>query len=169
MRTLTPKFIAILILSLVLFSCSNDDDGIYFDDTAEVEVVVESVTYSALELEILDLVNAHRQSIGLKSLKPLDIVSGVAEGHTNYMIESGEISHDNFPERSEKLMKSTNAKAVGENVAYGYGSAEGVVNGWLNSEGHRKVIENSCYTYFGISTECNMQGRNLFTHIFINK
>ena len=169
MRTLTPKFIAILILSLVLFSCSNDDDGIYFEETAEVETVVNNITYSSLELEILDLVNAHRESIGLTALKPLDLVSGVAEGHTNYMIESGEISHDNFPSRSEILMKNTNAKAVGENVAYGYGSAEGVVNGWLNSEGHRKVIENPCYTYFGISTECNLQGRNYFTHIFINK
>ena len=133
MRTLTPKLFAILILSLVLFSCSNDDDGIYFDDTASVEEVAKNITYSSIELEILDLVNAHRQSIGLSTLKPLDIVSGVAEGHTNYMIESGEISHDNFPSRSETLVKNTSAKAVGENVAYGYGSAEGVVEGWLNS------------------------------------
>ncbi|MFD1292209.1 CAP domain-containing protein [Lutibacter holmesii] len=169
MRTLAPKFITTLLLSLVLLSCSNDDDGIYFEDTAEVEIVVENITYSSLELEILDLVNAHRQSIGLKSLQPLDIVSGVAEGHTNYMIENGEISHDNFAKRSEQLMSNANAKAVGENVAYGFGSAEGVVNGWLNSESHRKVIENSNYTHFGISTECNTQGRNFFTHIFINK
>lgn len=169
MKSLTPKIITILILSLVIFSCSNDNDGIYFEETTNAEEIIDNITYSTIELEILDLVNAHRQSIGLASLKPLDIVSGVAEGHTNYMIESGEISHDNFPSRSEVLIKNTNAKAVGENVAYGYDSAQGVVNGWLNSEGHRKVIENSIYTYFGISTERNAQGRNYFTHIFINK
>ena len=169
MKSLAPKFIVILFLSFVLFSCSKDSDGIYFDETSDVEVVVENITYSAIELEILDLVNAHRQSIGLTPLKTLDIVSGVAEGHTNYMIENGEISHDNFPTRSEILMKNTQAKTVGENVAYGYGSAEGVVNGWLNSEGHRSVIENSTYTHFGISTESNIQGRNYFTQIFINK
>lgn len=168
MKSLTLKLIAVLILSIALFSCSNDEDGIYFDETSEIDVV-EKIQYSTIELEILDLVNAHRQSIGLKTLNSLDIVSGVAEGHTNYMIENGQISHDNFPERSEALIKSAKAKAVGENVAYGYGSAEAVVNGWLNSEGHREVIESTKYTHFGISTESNSEGRNYFTHIFINK
>lgn len=168
MKLHAPQFIAVLILSFALFSCSNDDDGIYFDESSEINIV-EKTTYSSIELEILDLVNEHRQSIGLNTLKPLDIVSNVAEGHTNYMIENGQISHDNFPTRSEKLMKTAKAKAVGENVAYGYGSASGVLDGWLNSKGHREVIESSKYTHFGISTECNMQGRNYFTHIFITK
>lgn len=168
MKSLTPKLIAVLILSIALFSCSNDEDGIYFDETSEV-VVEENIQYSTIEIEILDLVNAHRQNLGLKTLKSLDIVSSVAEGHTNYMIETGQISHDNFAERSEALIKNAHAKAVGENVAYGYGSAEAVVNGWLNSEGHRKVIESTKYTHFGISTESNSEGRNYFTHMFINK
>ena len=168
MKSLTPKLIAILILSIALFSCSNDEDGIYFDETSEM-TVVEKTQYSTIELEILDLVNAHRQNMGLKTLTSLDVVSSVAEGHTNYMIEIGQISHDNFAKRSEALIKNANAKAVGENVAYGYGSAEAVVNGWLNSEGHRKVIESTKYTHFGISTECNSEGRNYFTHMFINK
>ncbi len=168
MKSLTPKLIAVLILSIALFSCSNDEDGIYFDETSEI-AIVEKTQYSSIELEILDLVNAHRQSLGLQTLKTLDIVSSVAEGHTNYMIQTGQISHDNFPKRSETLIKNANAKAVGENVAYGYGSAESVVNGWLNSEGHREVIESTKYTHFGISTECNSEGRNYFTHMFINK
>ena len=86
MKSLTPKFIVILFLSFVLFSCTKDSDGIYFDETSDIEVVVEKITYSTIELEILDLVNTHRQSIGLTPLQTLDIVSGVAEGHTNYMI-----------------------------------------------------------------------------------
>ncbi|MFD1292207.1 CAP domain-containing protein [Lutibacter holmesii] len=168
MKLLTPKYFVALMLSFVLFSCSKDSDGIYFEGTAEIEIV-ENISYSALELEILSLVNAHRESIGIAPLKTLDIVSGVAESHTNYMIETGEVSHDNFSTRSEILMKNTQAKTVGENVAYGYGSAEGVVNGWLDSEGHRSVIENATYTHFGISTESNEHGRNYFTQIFIHK
>lgn len=168
MKSFVPKIICLLILSISLFSCSNDDDGIYFNESAEV-VTTDATEYSNLELEILDLVNAHRESIGLSSLKPLDIVSNVAEGHTNYMIENGEISHDNFPTRYENLIKNANAKAVGENVAYGYGSAQGVVNGWLNSSGHKAVIENLKYTHFGISTESNPEGRNFFTQMFIQK
>ena len=85
------------------------------------------------------------------------------------MIETGTVSHDNFSKRSQTLMDQADAIAVGENVAYGYSSAQGVVNGWLNSSSHRKVIENPNYTHFGISTEVNTENRNYFTHIFIKK
>jgi uncharacterized protein YkwD len=32
--------------------------------------------------------------------------------------------------------------AAGENIAYGYGTAQAVVNGWMNSDGHRRNILN---------------------------
>jgi len=168
MKTPTLKISLVALLSFVLFSCSNEDEGIYFDTTSEV--LTADATYSAIESEVLDLVNQHRTSIGLTILKPLDIVSNTADDHTNYMIETGEISHDNFQKRSQILMEKANAKKVGENVAYGYSSAQGAVNGWLNSEGHKAVIENTKYTHFGISTEkCKITGRNYFTQIFISK
>ena len=168
MKTFTLKISLVALLSFVLFSCSTEDDGIYFE--ASSEVLTSNATYSAIESEILDLVNQHRASIGLSALKPLDIVSNTADDHTNYMIETGEISHDNFQLRSQTLMEKANAKKVGENVAYGYSSAQGAVNGWLNSEGHKAIIENEKYTHFGISTEkCKNSGRNYFTQIFISK
>ena len=122
-----------------------------------------------MELEILNLVNAHRQGMNLAELKRLDIVSGVANSHTDYMIQAGQLSHDNFDKRSQILIQNSQANKVGENVAYGYSSAQGVVNGWLNSAGHRKIIESDEYTHFGISTDSNKDGINYFTHIFINK
>jgi uncharacterized protein YkwD len=105
----------------------------------------------------------------MKALNSLDIVSGVADGHTNYMIEVGQINHDNFGERAQVLMKNAKAKTVAENVAYGYSTAQGALNGWLNSDAHRKVIENPNFTHFGISTKSDNNGRNYFTQIFINK
>lgn len=166
MKTTTLNLLTIIFCCTVLFSCSSEDDGIYFDETSET-YDVNSVTYCELETEILDLVNAHRESIGLKTLSTLTIVSGVADGHTNYMIESGKISHDNFAERAQELMNNANAKSVGENVAYGYTTAESVVNGWLNSDSHREVIETASYTHFGISTNTNSEGRNFFTQMFV--
>jgi uncharacterized protein YkwD len=85
------------------------------------------------------------------------------------MIEVGQISHDNFAERAQTLMTEAGAKTVGENVAYGFSTAEGVVKGWLNSDGHRKIIENPDYTHFGISMETSSDSRNYFTNIFIKK
>lgn len=152
---------------LVFFSCSKEEDGIYFNETTEV--INTNVSYSAIESEILDLVNEYRQDKGLNSLTALTIISGVADGHTNYMVETGEVSHDNFSQRAETLINNAGAKEVAENVAYGYNSAQGVLNGWLNSEEHKQIIENEQYTHFGISTESNNEGRNYFTQIFIKK
>ena len=167
MKTLAPKLFALLLLTTILFSCAKEEDGVYFNENSEVANA--KVAYSPMESEIVSLVNAHRTSLGLKALNTLNIISGVADGHTDYMIEVGQVSHDNFAQRSQTLMSEAGAKSVGENVAYGYSTAEGVVKGWLNSDGHRKIIENPDYTHFGISMETSADNRNYFTNIFIKK
>lgn len=168
MKPITPKLLVCLFLSILLFSCAKEDDGIYFNESIE-ELSITPIEYTAIETEILDLVNSYRNGINLASLNSLNVVSSVADSHTEYMIEKGKISHDNFDQRAQTLMNKANAKTVAENVAYGYTSAESVVNGWLNSESHRSIIENPNFTHFGISTESNNEGRNYFTNIFIKK
>lgn len=167
MKTYAPKLFTLLLLTTLLFSCAKEEDGVYFNENSEV--VNAKVVYSAMESEIVSLVNAHRTSIGLSALSTLNLVSGVADGHTNYMIEAGIISHDNFAERAQILMEQAGAKTVGENVGYGYSTAEGVVNAWIASDSHRKIMENPDYTHFGISTDSNTENRNYFTNIFIKK
>lgn len=157
--------LALLVFVCILFtSCSNDQDGIYFEKLNETKV-----EYSEIELEILNLVNNYRISKGLESLEKMNFISTVAEGHTSYMAETGKVNHDNFSERHQKLVSNVDAKVVGENVGYGFNSAEGIVNAWLNSEAHRLIIEKPEYTHFGISTEKNIEGRNYFTQIFIKR
>ncbi|MHB1147848.1 MAG: CAP domain-containing protein [Lutibacter sp.] len=167
MKTHAPKLFALLLLTTLLLSCAKEEDGVYFNENSEV--VNTKVVYSAMESEIVSLVNAHRTSLGLSALNTLNLVSGVADGHTNYMIEAGTISHDNFSERAQILMEQAGAKTVGENVGYGYSTAEGVVNAWIASDSHRKIMENPDYTHFGISTDSNTENRNYFTNIFIKK
>ena len=156
-----------MFFSIVFIACSKQDDEIYLDSNSEVEIL--KVNHSPIEKEIIHLVNSHRESIGLKPLITSLIVSNVSHSHTNYMIDVGEVNHDNFSERYQVLMSKENAINVGENVAYGYKTAEGVVRGWLNSVGHREIIENPTYTHFGISTEANSENRNYYTNIFMKK
>ena len=164
MKTTIHKLSLLIITILLLSACSQEDDGIYFEPITE-----SKISYTSIETEILILVNDYRLENGLNALEKLNIISTVAETHTHYMVEVGKVNHDNFPERHEKLVKNADAKSVGENVAYGYSSAESVVNAWIQSEGHREIIEDPEYTHFGISTETDENGRNYFTHIFINK
>ena len=66
------------------------------------------------------------------------------------------------------MIQNAGAERVSENVAYGYSSAQGVVNAWMNSQGHRENLEGD-YTDFDISAEQNNEGRWYFTNIFIKK
>jgi len=167
MKTPILSSLILVLFCTILFSCAVEDEGIYFDETAEV--VNTEIPYSDIEYEILMLISKHRDSLGLSSLSIVHFVSDVADGHTDYMIENGTVSHDNFGQRSQIIMENTNAKALGENVAYGFSTAKDVVNGWLKRDGHRKIIESQKYTHCGISTISNSTGRNFFTPIFIKK
>lgn len=164
MKTLIIKLTLFLFVFGLFTSCSSAEDDIYVD-----KVLESKFSYTPIENEILDLVNSYRVEKGLISLNKLNIISTVAETHTQYMVNLGELNHDFFPERHEKLVHNANAISVGENVAYGYSTAESVVNAWLASDSHREIIENSEYTHFGISTENDINGNNYFTHIFIKQ
>jgi len=154
----------ITLSALLLIACSKEDDEIYIEKSNET-----NIEYSKIELGILDRVNNHRTSIGLNSLEKMDIISTVAKSHTDYMVETGRLSLENFSNRHDKLLANTNAKSVGENVGYGYSTAKEVLKAWLNSDIHNKVIEKSEYTHIGISTEKNLRGKSFFTQIFIKR
>ena len=166
MKTLKPLFSILILSLLVLSSCTPEDESLTFEKS---EVVDKSYSYTELENGILQLVNQHREDLGLNTLERLDIISNVALSHTNYMISIEEVNHDNFLTRQKDLVENASAKSVGENVAYGFNSAQGVVNAWIQSDNHRQIIEDPTYTHFGISTDSNFEGRNYFTQIFIQK
>lgn len=148
-------------------SCSKDTD--LPEETAiKTADLVDYVAYSQMELDILNAVNAHRTEMGLTILKRVDGITFQARDHNKYMIKKNEISHDNFSSRYITLVNEIGAKAVSENVAFGYGTSEGVLKGWLNSEGHKKNLEGN-HTHFGISVSQDANGRNYFTNIFVRR
>lgn len=164
-----PHLITLVLFLSLLCSCSSEDDNDNLFEKSKIEEAKIAVVYSDIETEILDLVNNYREENNLSTLKVLNIISSEANTHTNYMINTGEVSHANFNKRVQNLISNAGAKSVSENVAYGYSSAQAAVNAWINSSGHKKNIENPNATHFGISTEPDENGRNYFTQIFIKK
>lgn len=157
------KFFTLLLIAVSFTACSKDDDG--FEATTKLE----TININGLESEILSLVNIYRESQGLSKVSILTPVYSEASGHTDYMIVQGKISHDNFNERSRNLMTTVNAKVILENVGAGYKTAESLMSAWLNSELHRKNIENPSVQFMGISAKQNTAGSNFYTQIFIGK
>jgi uncharacterized protein YkwD len=160
------KFIPIMVLiSMLSFSCSSED---FPSETIDSMSLPVPPAAKNIEIEILELINAHRINVGLEALNNHEIIKAVAFTHTGYMVEANNVSHDNFYQRKNSLMDNTNASKVSENVAYAYSSAQSVVNAWLNSEGHKHNIEGD-YTDFDISAEQNAEGKWYFTNIFIKR
>lgn len=145
------------------YSCSVDPIE---DDVESIELNLTDQQTKNIEVEILELINAHRLSKGLNTLSSLSLVKSVAYTHTDYMVENNVVSHDNFYKRSNYLKSNIQAQNVSENVAYGYSSANSVVNAWLKSESHKANIEGD-YTNFDISAKENAEGEFYYTNIFI--
>jgi hypothetical protein len=54
----------------------------------------------------------------------------------------------------------------GENIAYGYSTPEAVMQGWLNSPGHRANIENGSYRSIGVGAAVGSNGRVYWAQAF---
>lgn len=160
------KFLPIMALvALLTFSCSTESFPEETIDTMSLPVPPAAKT---IEIEILELINNYRINEGLEPLNNHNIIKSVAYTHTDYMVETDNVSHDNFFQRKNSLIDNASATKVSENVAYAFSSAESVVNAWINSEGHRHNIVGD-FTDFDISAEQNEEGKWYFTNIFIKR
>lgn len=149
---------ALVALSLILVvSCSKESD----DSTAYP--VAQNVT--AMEREVLDLVNSHRESLGQPSLVFSEVAYEYANAHTDYMIATGSLSHDNFSSRASGISSKVAAKAVSENVARNYDTATEAIEGWLQSESHKKTMEGN-FSHTAISIKEDAEGKLYYTQLF---
>jgi uncharacterized protein YkwD len=146
---------------MISTSCSKDEELTNEEAIAQAEILT-------IADEILQIVNDHRLSIGENTLETNTLATNLANEHTEYMIAQNDISHDDFNQRSDRLIDEENASRTGENVAYGQRSASAVMEAWLNSSGHRKNIEGD-FTHIGIGVIKNDAGVYYFTQIFLKK
>ncbi|MBQ8741443.1 MAG: hypothetical protein IJY79_07855 [Clostridia bacterium] len=97
---------------------------------------------------VLELVNIEREKAGLKPLEYYYAGQSAADIRAAEIIES--FSHTR-PDGSSCFTVfdefNINYRSVGENIAYGYSTPEAVVEGWMNSEGHRANILNPSFTH----------------------
>jgi len=92
-----PQIFLFVLITLSLFSCSKEEVAPDQPQTsAQVNV---KYNYTTDELEVLTLINNYRISKGLNTLEKIDFIATVAEGHDNYMISVGQVSHNNLAER----------------------------------------------------------------------
>lgn len=159
MKMMLQQALMVLFVSLAL-SCSKDPVE------AEPFPVAENVP--TVEGALLELVNAHRASLGFAPLSFSQVAYDYANEHTDYMISTGKISHYNFSARASSIAKVVNAQAVAENLAKDYPSAKKALEGWLSSDSHRKTMEGD-FSHTAISVKRDSKGTLFFNQLFYLK
>ncbi|QLE02235.1 CAP domain-containing protein [Galbibacter sp. BG1] len=155
-------------IALALLFCSFSSFYACSAEENQEKIYVEKpASQYVLEDEVLELINEYRISQNLNALEKFELATLEANRHNGHMIEMNEVCHHFFGNR-ERELKNNNAIAVGENVAYGFYTAEGVVKAWLESPSHKKNIEGD-FTASGISASNDEDGNLYYTHIFVKK
>lgn len=142
------------------------------DIKPEETVVDENKTtnISSVESEVLKLVNIERQKQGLSPLKLSSELSKVAKIKSQDMADKNYFSHNSPTYGSPfDMMKQFGIKytTAGENIAKGYSSAQAVMNGWMNSPGHKANILSSNFGTLGVGY-VEKNGSTYWTQMFTN-
>jgi uncharacterized protein YkwD len=109
---------------------------------------------TAREDEVLRLANVERRKAGCGQLHMDERLRKSARDFSALMAAKNFFSHvspdgSTFVDRIEWAGYPRN-KAAAENIAYGYGSPAAVMQGWMNSTGHRDNILNCSIKAIGV-------------------
>lgn len=128
----------------------------------------ETGTVDEFAAEVVRLVNQEREKAGLS---PLTVNAQAAEAA---QVRAGEIenlfSHTR-PDGTSFVTALQEAgvsyRGAGENIAYGQKTPEQVMEGWMNSQGHRANILNPNFTAIGVGYYQNSRGVSYWTQLFV--
>ncbi|AKJ09830.1 lipoprotein [Streptomyces incarnatus] len=112
-----------------------------------------TATASGAVARVVQLVNAERAKAGCHPLTVNPELAKAAQAHSADMAAHQNMSHTGSDGSSpgDRITRAGYSwSAYGENVAYGYATPEQVMNGWMNSPGHRANILNCSYKEIGV-------------------
>ena len=145
---------------------SSNNSGNQNQNNSATEDKNES-SVSDYEKRVVELVNEIRVENGLSPLTLNSKLSNVARLKSQDMKDKNYFSHTSPTYGSPfDMMKQfgISYRSAGENIAMGYATPEAVVNGWMNSPGHRANILNSSFKQIGVGY---VAGGNYWTQMFI--
>lgn len=143
----------------------SNPDLIYPGQSLTIPTLDSSV--AAYESEVIRLVNEIRRQNGLSALTANWELSRIARYKSQDMVDNRYFSHTSPTYGTPFQMIRAfglSYRTAGENIAKGYPSPQAVVNGWMNSSGHRANILNASYTQIGVGYVA--QG-NYWTQMFL--
>lgn len=126
----------------------------------------------SIEMEVVNLVNQEREKRGLKPMKADVQLSKVARDKSQDMIDNNYFSHQSPRYGSPfDMMKAygISYRAAAENIAAGQSTAKQVMDGWMNSDGHRANILNPNLDTIGVGYAKGGSYGHYWTQMFIQR
>lgn len=155
------KFLFLLLAMITLMSCQDDllpevETDLVGDEVNKTELIasinqIRTVGYT-LESDTNKLITSWQNPLEWDE----DLYKA-AELQSTHMFSTGEFEHvwSDGTTPAQRVYLYCTYNPVGENIAYGYTSEKSVMNGWLNSEGHRKNMLSPSYNIFAVSRKGN--------------
>ena len=127
------------------------------------QVHAAGYSYTTQHIDLLTDTNAERTVAGLLPLTSNDLLDAAAQAKADDMVARNYWSHAT-PDGEDPWEFITHTgyayQSAGENLASGFSTNSGVIDGWMKSPGHRKNLMSGTYTQvgFGSATSQNYQG-----------
>jgi len=118
--------------------------------------------------DVLALVNAERRARGLAPMVLDGRLQSIAQSHSVDQAARRTMSHTGGDGSTLRVRMDRSGfpwRSAGENVAYGYSTSTAVMNGWMNSSGHRANILGS-FTHLGVGLAYSSTGVPYWTQVF---
>lgn len=116
---------------------------------------------------VVELVNEERAKAGLSPVTLQKDVTKAAQVRATEIVQSFSHTRPNGSSFSTALQEAgVSYRGSGENIAWGQKTPEQVMEGWMNSAGHRTNILNAKYTSIGVGYYQNASGVNYWTQLF---
>ncbi len=153
--------LALLVLLIAGASCRRDDD-----DSSPVPSLPD---LEQVENRIVELVNAHRATVGAAALVSNGLMRDFCRSHSSNMA-SGRVpfGHEGMEQRFDTISRSIpRGGPIGENVYYGpwttvEESAQQAFRAWINSPPHRTNIENPRFNLTGVGAVRDSSQQRLY-------
>ncbi|WP_173055971.1 CAP domain-containing protein [Phytohabitans houttuyneae] len=127
-----------------------------------------STAQSADENKVVDITNQERAAAGCGPVKVNTKLASAAGLHSEDQAEHNNMSHTGSDGSSpwQRSERAGYTNAIGENVAMGYRTPAAVMDGWMNSPGHRANILNCSAKAIGVGLAYASDGSPYWTQMF---
>lgn len=117
--------------------------------------------------QVAALVNEERAKAGLPALEVNAEITAAANVRAKEIKQSFSHTRPDGSSFSSSLKEQgVSYRGSGENIAWGQKSPEQVMNGWMNSEGHRANILNKNFKNIGVGYYQDANGVNYWVQLF---